>query len=55
MADVPNSYKDPYWSNLASLAEEKTGVPKGLLRSIMMGGEKSNHDEVYVGGARPPF
>lgn len=55
MADVPTSYKDPYWSTLASATEDKLALPKGLLVSIMSRGERSNADQVSEAGARTPF
>jgi hypothetical protein len=55
MADVPNSHKDPYWSQLASVTEDKVGIPKGLLQSILTRGERSNNDQVSDAGARTPF
>lgn len=54
MAD-PNSYKDPYWSSLASNAEQKVGIPSGLLVGVLTRGEKSNADQVSEAGARTPF
>lgn len=55
MAEVPNSYKDPYWSNLAANTEEKLGLPAGLLASIVTKGEKTNADQVSSAGAKTPF
>lgn len=55
MADVPNSFRDPYWSQLASTTEQKLGLPTGLLSSIVANGEKSNADQVSEAGARTPF
>ena len=54
-AEVPNSYKDPYWTNLASQTEKKLGLPSGSLQSILLNGEKSNVDQVSSAGARTPF
>lgn len=55
MAETPNSYKDPFWSNLASAAEEKFELPKGVLVSILTNGERSNNDQVSEAGAKTPF
>lgn len=55
MAETPNSYKDPYWSQLAMATEQKLGLPDGLLKSIVLNGEKSNNDQVSEAGARTPF
>ncbi len=52
---TPNSYKDSFWTDLASQAESKVGLPKGLLVSILTNGEKSNADQVSEAGARTPF
>lgn len=55
MADVPNSYKDPYWQNLASNTESKLNLPTGALTSILNNGERSNNDQVSGAGAKTPF
>ncbi len=52
---VPNSYKDPYWSNLSSSVEEKLNLPKGVLISIVTRGERSNNDQIGGAGERTPF
>jgi hypothetical protein len=52
VADAPVSYKDPYWSDLASSTEQKLGLPEGLLTSIITKGERSNNDQVSEAGAR---
>jgi hypothetical protein len=52
---TPNSYKDPYWNQLASATEDQIGLPKGLLSSIVTAGEKSNHDQVSEAGAKTVF
>lgn len=51
----PNSYKDPYWSDLASSSEASNGLPKGVLVSILKNGERSNADQVSEANARTPF
>lgn len=55
MADRPKSYKDPFWSQVASNAESKLGIPSGLLVGILTRGERSNDDQVSEAGARTPF
>jgi hypothetical protein len=55
VADVPNSFKDPYWSDLASNVEAKLELPKGLLSAIVTRGERSNADQVSEAGAKSPF
>ena len=55
MADKPNSYKDPYWTDLAAQTEAKLGLPGGLLAAIVTKGERSNADQVSEAGARTPF
>lgn len=52
---APNSYKDPYWSQLASNAESKIGLPDGLLVNVMTKGERSNADQISSAGAKTPF
>lgn len=55
MADAPNSFKDPYWTDLATQTEAKIGLPQGLLAAIVTKGERSNADQVSEAGARTPF
>lgn len=55
MAEAPNSYKDQYWTDLASNAESRIGLPSGLLSSIVTKGERSNADQVSEVGAKTPF
>lgn len=52
---VPTSYKDPYWTKVAMNAEEKVGIPKGLLTAVFTRGEKTNADRVSSAGAKTPF
>lgn len=52
---VPTSYKDPFWSDLAVNTEQKLGLPSGLLVSVLTRGERSNADQVSEAGARTPF
>lgn len=54
-AEAPNSYRDPYWSNLAGTVEAKLELPKGLLAAIVSRGERSNADQVSEAGAKTPF
>lgn len=53
--NTPNSYKDPYWTDLATATEAKLGLPDGLLAAIATKGERSNHDQVSEAGARTVF
>lgn len=53
--DAPNSYRDPFWSGLASATEQKLGLPSGLLVAVLTKGERSNADQVSSAGARTPF
>ena len=55
MASAPNSYKDPYWTQLASATEQKLGLPEGLLAAVVTKGERSNADQVSEAGAKTPF
>jgi hypothetical protein len=43
--EFPNSFKDPLYSQLDARTEAKLGLPPGLLVSIRINGEKSNHDQ----------
>lgn len=52
---APNSYKDPYWADLAGRVEAKLDLPAGLLQRIVTHGERSNSDQVSKAGARTPF
>jgi hypothetical protein len=52
---VPTSYKDPFWSDLATNTEQRLGLPEGILVSVLTRGERSNADQVSEAGARTPF
>ena len=52
---APNSYKDPFWSDLASATEQKLGLPEGLLVAVLTKGERSNADQTSSAGAKTPF
>jgi len=52
---APNSYKDPFWSDLAAGTEQKLGLPSGLLKSVLLYGERSNADQVSEANAKTPF
>lgn len=54
-AETPNSFKDPFWTDLASGTEQKLGLPKGLLVAMLTRGERSNADQVSEAGAKTPF
>lgn len=51
----PNYYADPYWTVLSRDANDKAGLPVGLLQSIVNNGEKSNANQVSEKGAKTPF
>lgn len=51
----PKSYKDPYWTGLASDVEARLELPRGLLSAIVTRGERSNADQVSEAGARTVF
>jgi len=51
----PNSYRDPFWTDLAASTEQKLGLPDGLLVSVLTKGERSNASQVSEAGARTPF
>ena len=55
MAAIPNSYKDPYWVELSANTEQKLGLPDGMLRSVLLYGERSNNDQVSSADARTPY
>jgi hypothetical protein len=55
MAETPTSYKDPYWTQLASATEQKLDLPPGLLVGVLTRGERSNADQVSDAGAKTPF
>lgn len=55
MADAPNSYKDPYWTNLSTMMEKKHGLPSGLLVNIVQKGEKTNSDKRSPVGAKTVY
>lgn len=51
----PNSFRDPYWSNLASKAEQKYDITPGLLVSVLTNGERSNANQKSEVGASTVF
>jgi hypothetical protein len=52
---VPNSYKDPYWSELSTNTERRLGLPDGMLRAVLLYGERSNNDQISSADARTPY
>lgn len=54
-ATVPKRFDDPYWSQLAEGAESREKLPAGLLKAVLLHGERSNADQVSPVGARTPF
>ena len=55
MPASPNSYSDPYWTDLAGRTEQKLELPPGLLVGVLTKGERSNADQVSEAGAKTPF
>ncbi len=53
--DTPISYKDPFWSNLSDAVEQKLELPAGLLKSVLLYGERSNANQVSEAGAKTPY
>jgi hypothetical protein len=53
--EAPNSYKDPFWSDLAGRVEAKLDLPKGLLVGVVTRGERTNADQTSEAGAKTPF
>ncbi len=53
--EIPKSYKDPFWQNLAADAGRRAGLPDGLLPSILNHGERTNADQTSSAGAKTPF
>lgn len=53
--ESPNSFRDPYWSDLAASAAQKYDVPAPLLVSILTNGERSNANQVSEKQAQTPF
>lgn len=51
----PNSFRDPYWSDLAVKAAKKVDVPPDLLVSILTNGERSNANQKSEAGAQTVF
>lgn len=52
---APNSFRDPFWIDLAASTEQKLGLPGGLLVAVLTKGERSNANQVSEAGARTPF
>jgi hypothetical protein len=48
-------YDDPIVLASIDNAEQQYGVPSGLLKSVVVNGERSNSDQVSSAGARTPF
>lgn len=53
--NVPNDYRDPYWTNLSRMMEKKHGLPAGLLVNIVQKGEKTNNDKQSPVGAKTVY
>ena len=52
---VPNSFRDPLYETLARQAEERFGLPTGILDAIRTRGERSNANQVSPAGARTVY
>jgi hypothetical protein len=50
-----NSYKDPLYADLSAQMEQRFKLPAGLLRDIVVKGERSNADQVSEAGAKTVF
>lgn len=48
-------YMDPAYAEMATMAEQKFGLPSGILDAIRTRGERSNADQVSSAGARTPY
>lgn len=53
--ESPNSFRDPYWADLAAKAEARHNLTPGLLVSVLTNGERSNKDQVSEKGASTVF
>lgn len=53
--EFPTSYKDPLYASLDSATEAKLNLPPGLLSSIRLNGEQTNHGRVSEKGATTPY
>lgn len=53
--EFPTSYKDPLYASLDSATEAKLSLPAGLLSSIRLNGERTNHGRVSEAGATTPY
>ena len=51
----PNDYRDPYWRDLIARTEERVDIPRGLLQSVILFGEKSNNDQTSRNNTRTIF
>lgn len=53
--ESPESFRDPYWSDLATKSATKYGIPAPLLVSVLTNGERSNKNQVSEAGAKTVF
>jgi len=51
----PNDYRDPFWRDLIARTEERVGIPRGLLQSVILFGERSNNDQTNSNNTRTIF
>ncbi|RSV20358.1 lytic transglycosylase domain-containing protein [Sphingomonas sp. ABOLG] len=52
---APQSFRDPRYDEIDSSVEAKLGLPKGLLSSVRLKGERSNADQVSSAGAQSVY
>jgi hypothetical protein len=51
----PNDFRDPYWRDLIASTEQRVDIPRGLLQSVILFGEKSNNDQTNRNNTRTIF
>jgi soluble lytic murein transglycosylase-like protein len=50
--NFPTSFRDPLYSQLSRAAEQKYGLPEGILDAVRTRGERSNHGQTNRHGTR---
>jgi hypothetical protein len=53
--EPPNDYRDPFWRDLIARTEERVDIPRGLLQSVILFGEKSNNNQTNSNNTRTIF
>jgi len=51
----PNDFRDPFWRELIASTEQRVDIPRGLLQSVILFGEKSNNDQTNSNNTRTIF